>query len=332
MWVSPIHEQCIDIFREIYHRTESLIKSSKNEKEIILITGGRIIFRSADTPSTLRGKGFSLVIFDEMSFAKDGAEEAWKVIRPTLVEKGSGRFLGISTPNGFNYFKTLWDEMEKNSDWYTIQHDYSCSPHLSPEEIAKVRLEMPEGAFRQEFMAQFVQAAGSLFKAEWLQNIFVDEIPMPPQRHVISVDLSLGYLHSDGQAVVYCAWFNGCLYVDCVIKRMPVEELLDFVKAFYLMYKPESVAFETNTFQVLAAHQFQKLFTVPPPVMCVNNKVKKETRIARLGTLLQQGKFKVKNNAGGRTLFAELSDFPNPKQTDDGVDACEQGWRVMIES
>jgi len=329
LWVSPLYSQSIEIYRTILNKTSEIVKYQACNKELILHKGGQIWFRSSDNPDSLRSLGYDCCLFDEMAFSN---EESWKVLRPTLAER-QGKLIGISTPNGFNWWHDLWEKVKDNPDWYCFQSDYKCSPHLKEEEIEKMKLEMSVGEFNQEMNANFVQSKGSLFEGEWLKDIMVDELPELFQRKSIAVDLSLGNsIYSDFQAVAFTGWFNNCLYVDIAMKRMAIPVLLNYVKEMYLHYKPESIGFESNGYQCLVADAFSKLFPIPPAVMLIDNKVKKETRIGRLGQLLKNKQLKILRNEGGNICFGQLSDWGSGENHDDGPDAIEMSWRILVET
>src|SRR5262249_50234821 len=72
----------------------------------------------------------------------------------------------LSTPNGINFFKQLFDRGQdpEREDWVSWQMPTSANPYISPEEIEMARAELPEIAFLQEFAAQFVSCEGSVFR------------------------------------------------------------------------------------------------------------------------------------------------------------------------
>lgn len=330
LWVAPVYSQTKEIFCAIRDKLMDLISYISTPTEIKLLTAGHIWFRSADRPDRLRSLNYTLVIFDEFAFAD---EEAYKVIRPTLSAT-QGRMLIISTPNGHNHLYDLYDKAKDLEDWYTTKLDWTVSKHLLPDEIAKAQLEMSPGEFKQEYMAEFVSPKNAIFKAEWLTDLFIDSLPETFQRKIIAIDLSLGKdLKSDFQAIVFVGVMNNVLYVDAYAERMPITTLNEKIKDLYTYYRPEGVAFESNGFQVLVAHDFTKLFTVPPNVLLVNNDVKKETRISRLSSLLAQKRIKILRNSGGMELFRELSDFGSKNALhDDVMDALEMAWRTLVET
>jgi len=74
-------------------------KVEKQERRIVLITGGTIEFWSLDTADPGRSRKYARVIIDEAGIVRD-LEAAWnEAIRPTLTDyRGDAWFLG--TPRG----------------------------------------------------------------------------------------------------------------------------------------------------------------------------------------------------------------------------------------
>ncbi len=331
LWIAPVHQQTKEQFNEIHTAIEPLIKSSEKSKELTLYTGGKLWTRSADNPASLRSLGYDLVIFDEFAFMQ---EETWATIRPTLSDHGTGRALIISTPAGHNHFHALYQKHLNDPDWYIFKHDWTCSPHLTQEEINKAQAEMSPGEFRQEFNAEFVSPKGSLFDPDWFKNIFVEQMPENYQRSMIGTDYSTGQINSDFQAVVFAGWSNNCLYCDCQADRMSIDLFNIKIKQMYEKYRPEGIAVEINGWQSLFAHNLIKLWhpSPTPPIWQIDNKIKKEIRIGRLATLLSRNQLKLLNNSGGIEAFHELSDFPSKDSHDDILDAIEMAYRAMIET
>ncbi len=332
LWIAPVHQQTKEQYNEIYNVLQPVIKSSEKNRELTVITGGKLWTRSADNPASLRSLGYDLVIFDEFAFM---SEDAWATVRPTLSDHGTGRALIISTPNGHNHLHTLWQKHQLDPDWYMFQHDWTCSPHLKKEEIDKAQAELTPNEFRQEFNAEFISPKGALFDASWLKDIFTDRMPENYQRTMIGTDYSTGQgLKCDYQTICFAGWYNNVLYCDVTADRLSIEMFNQKIKQVYEFYKPEGIAVETNFWQELAYHNLTKLWNPQPlpNIWQVNNSVKKEIRIGRLATLLSRNQIKILNNSGGIETYHELSDFPSKDSHDDCLDAIEMAYRAMIET
>ena len=132
----------------------------ESERRVTLPNGGTIQVKSADSPDGLRGEGLDFVVIDECAFVR---EEAWtEALRPALADrKGSALF--ISTPKGRNWFWRLWHGADGNT-WRAWRFTSYDNPFLDPAEIDSAKASLPERIFRQEFLAEFIEDSGGVFR------------------------------------------------------------------------------------------------------------------------------------------------------------------------
>jgi Terminase large subunit, T4likevirus-type, N-terminal/Terminase RNaseH-like domain len=193
-WFAPTNKMLAEAMREIIRTLEPIkIRVNVQEQRLDLYGGGSIDFWSLDSPDTARGRKYKLVVIDEAAHVKN-LQEAWsRVIRPTLTDlKGGAWFL--STPNGMNYFKTLYDRGQdpEQEDWASWQMPTSTSPFIDAEEIAASRLDMSEADFNREFLAQFVDGEGSVFRhVNEAATIAIGGVPEAGHVYVIGCDWGL---------------------------------------------------------------------------------------------------------------------------------------------
>ncbi|MCD6551018.1 terminase family protein [Thermotoga sp.] len=170
--VGPTYELAQKVFREVYKyvrprkflwEANGRCVNSKSEMRIITNLGTEIVGKSADNPDSLIGEGLDLLIVDEAARIK---EEVWnEALRPTLSDR-SGRAIIISTPKGRNWFFRMWTRGKDPNfpEYQSWQHPSSENPYLKPEEIEEARRTLPERAFRQEFLAEFLDDTGGVFR------------------------------------------------------------------------------------------------------------------------------------------------------------------------
>ena len=133
------------------------------DRMIELPTGGTMQIRSADDPDSLRGEGLDFAVLDECAFMK---EDAWThAIRPALSDR-LGKAMFISTPKGRNWFWRSWllGQDEQDSEWSSYQFPTSDNPFIADDEIEAARHGLPERIFRQEYLAEFLEDAGGVFR------------------------------------------------------------------------------------------------------------------------------------------------------------------------
>lgn len=133
------------------------------DRLITLPGGGTVQVRSADNPDSLRGEGLDFVALDECAFIK---EAAWnEALRPALSDR-QGKALFISTPKGRNWFWRLWSlgMSDDDPDWQAWRFPTGNNPYIPQSEVDAAQANLPERIFQQEYMAEFIDDAGGVFR------------------------------------------------------------------------------------------------------------------------------------------------------------------------
>lgn len=170
---------------------QSVIKSSnKSDLTIHLITGGSLSFFTGEKPDVMRGRKFHLVIIDEASYVKDLKNAFNNAIRPTLTDyKGEAIF--ISTPRGKDFFNALYDrgQNKEQSDWESFRFTSYDNPYIDPAEIDMAKSELPETAFRQEYLAVPSENVANPFSTDNIIKNIIDNLSNKPAV-VYGIDLA----------------------------------------------------------------------------------------------------------------------------------------------
>lgn len=149
---------------------QKLIKKANSQSKVIeTIFGSSIRFFSAESGNSLRGQSFHYLINDEFSYFKfeqtDGTDLWYHILSPTVKVKGR-KCIFVSTPLGKNnrfyemYQRGLSDEFPQYRCILKTIYDDGIIPK---EDIEPTRLSMPEMAWRQEYLCEFLQSAYSFF-------------------------------------------------------------------------------------------------------------------------------------------------------------------------
>jgi len=190
LWLAPTHRMA-DVgwnpMRQIAASIPGAVISLSN-REITLPTGGIMAARTADNPQNLRGDAWDYVVMDEAAYMK---REVWtEAVRPTLADR-NGRALFISTPRGKNWFWEMFTRGLDLGDTQSFSYSTYANPYIDPKEIDAAKAELPELIFRQEFLAEFIDDNGGVFRnvqasatAEKL------EAPEKDKTYVIGVDVA----------------------------------------------------------------------------------------------------------------------------------------------
>ena len=188
-WISPTYKMSNVGWRPLRQMASRIPGAviRKAEREVVIPGGGLVAVRSADNPDALRGEGLDFVVMDEAAYIMP---EAWiEAIRPALSDR-LGRALFISTPRGRNWF---WDIHRKGGvepDWSSFTYPTSANPFMPAGEIEAARAELPEIIFRQEYLAEFVDSEGAVFRRVHDAAILEPAEPQPGRQYVAGVDVA----------------------------------------------------------------------------------------------------------------------------------------------
>lgn len=156
-WIAPTYSQAKMVFNRLRRMVEPTGHFRINESELYIENklGARIWFKTAERPDNLYGEDVFGAVFDEFT---RGREEAWIALRSTLThtkapckfignvkgKKNWGYRLGLKARNGtpdYEYFKvTALDAVSEGI--------------LDAGEIAQAKLDLPDHAFRELYMAE----------------------------------------------------------------------------------------------------------------------------------------------------------------------------------
>jgi len=165
-WFAPTYKLLLEVWDEFERLLEPIIlKKDTQQKRIKLYGGGIIECWSLDSGTVARGRKYKRVGIDEAAMAAN-LETQWnEEIRPTLADYiGDACF--FSTPKGRNFFFQLFtrglDALQKV--WRSFQLPTSSNPFIAQSEIDDAQAELPSDTFQQEYLAQFLANAGSVFR------------------------------------------------------------------------------------------------------------------------------------------------------------------------
>ena len=161
-WAAPVYKQTHDDFRAVENLLAPIVsRKSVSEMRLDLITGGVIEFWSADRADSIRGKKYHVFIVNEAGFVPNLLDIRNYIIAPTLIDyQGQEWYAG--TPKGMNGFFSLYNQT--GEDWARWQMSSYTNPFVPAAELDSLKTLMPERAFQQEIMAQFLEDGGGVFR------------------------------------------------------------------------------------------------------------------------------------------------------------------------
>lgn len=190
-WVAPVYRQssiAFDLVRNGLSK-DAVEIISRGDRRISLVNGSTIEFRSAQLSDTLRGFGVDFLVVDETAFLPRGLWE--EVLRPSLADR-KGRALLVGTPKGKNWFYGLYArgrDVERDG-WASFCFPTENNPNIANDEIDEARRTLPERAFRQEYLAQFIEDGAGVFSHvhDAVRGSLAD--PLPERRYTGGLDVA----------------------------------------------------------------------------------------------------------------------------------------------
>jgi hypothetical protein len=177
--LSPSLRQSGELFRSVMNVHEKLDVGSEPDAESSLRAelpnGSRIIALPGADESTIRGfASVSLLIIDEASRVDDALYHA---ARPMLAVSG-GRLAALSTPWGRRgWFYDSW----LDGDFERVRVTAPECPRISAEFLAQERRALPDSVFRQEYMCEFMDISGAVFRGEDIEAAFDNDLQALPR-------------------------------------------------------------------------------------------------------------------------------------------------------
>jgi predicted phage terminase large subunit-like protein len=263
------------------------------------------------------------VIIDEAAMARH-LEEAWtEAIRPTLTDYLGDAFF-LSTPKGRNYFSILYDMEKEDQEWISFRLPTTDNPFIDPAEVEAASKALPSIAYRQEFLAEFVDAAGARVSRDWLRTAHISEYGDT----YMGVDLAISQkAEADYTATVVLTRLpDGSIYIlDAQRIRAPFNQVLEHIKAVASVWTPKIIGIENVQYQASVIQEL--LRTTKLPVRGLRPDKDKVSRFLPLEARYEQGLVIHSPNLPG-WFTDELLSFPIGRH-DDAVDALSYGYNVL---
>ncbi len=196
------------------------------------------------------------------------------------------------------------------------------------------------------YAALYQQDPAEASGTEWPPELFGDWLWVPADKwpkeftlRVVCVDASKGAADKPGDysAIVFMGvGKDRLLYVDALLERIPLDQIVRKTLAFCREKRPDMVGIEAEQFQELLVHEFHRqcgqLSSLHWPIYKMMSKgISKLARIRRLSQYVINRELRFKADSPGcRLLVDQLMDFPLAEH-DDGPDALEMCARLPVE-
>jgi len=269
LWGAPTFDQVRVGWDETRHAAGDVVKFTQQRMTAEFPTGGIIIYRSLDDPDNARGHTADGVVIDEVGDVK---EAAWyEVLRPMLIDNGGWAWF-IGTPRGRNWF---WREHVQAGDredsiaWQVptvgceiLDGELVRKPHplenpfISFKELAAAFDTTAERVFRQEYLAEFIEDTGGVFRGV---KAAATAVPLSQaiegHRYVMGVDWGkyndftvLSVIDADSRVQVYQDRFN----------RIDYTVQVGRLRALHERFKLSTILAERNSMGEPLVEQLQR--------------------------------------------------------------------------
>jgi hypothetical protein len=247
-YFAPTYKMLTEFWREAVEVYKPVImEMNKAEHQFRVVGGGSFQMWSLDSADTVRGRKYALALIDEAAMVTN-LEDAWNaVIRPTLTDfEGGADF--YSTPKGLNFFYTLFTRgQEENADWRSFQMPTTANPFISASEVESARYDLPEDVYRQEYLAEFIQGEGAVFRN--ITANLTDERTTPDEHkgHIVIAGVDWGAVSDFTAISLACEQCKRELEldrfnkIDWEFQRVRLLSLLDKWDASFVLAEENSI-------------------------------------------------------------------------------------------
>ena len=162
-----LFRKCLDIYRAL---GRPVAPEAESALRLELENGSRIVSLPG-TEATVRSfSGVKLLIIDEASRVEDAL---YMAVRPMLAVSG-GRLVLLSSPWGTRGF--FYEAWKQRAQWDYYQIDATQCPRITQAFLDEEKETLGEFWFRQEYMTEFLDAAGAAFRSEDIDRIIGRDI------------------------------------------------------------------------------------------------------------------------------------------------------------
>jgi len=245
-WFAPTYKYLADAWRDLVRLVGPAITDHSKTEHHMRLSGGGIIDGWTMHEAPGRGRKYARIVVDEAALEAELMAKWLADIRPTLSDlQGDAWFL--STPKGRNGFWQMyqWGLDPQRDEWRCWQFPTSSNPYIAKEEIEAARRDLPERIFRQEYLAEFLEDAGGVFRRVMAAAVLTEQRePMVGHQYVFGVDwgksadfTAIAVWDMTDKHLVYLDRFNQIGY-GFQTKRL---------KALYNRWQPTVMVCEANS-------------------------------------------------------------------------------------
>lgn len=201
-------------------RLEMKVPTQDNGHSTIFVLGW-------ENRENARGMKAYKIVFDEVDTCKDFFIGWQEIFRPMLTDTaGSATFIG--TPKKTNPNLRRLEKLAENDPTYASFHFTTWdNPYIPREEIEKAKQELDKETYLQEFMAEYLENSGALFKYEAILDVFSNTITKENNKY-LTVDIA-----DDGSDKTKFSFWEGLEEYRCdEFERLNTEGIISKIREY----------------------------------------------------------------------------------------------------
>ena len=193
-YIAPTQIQSRKIIWEaLKSRLNGLGEINESRLEVKVPTADRgfslITVAGWENRENFRGMKAYKIVFDEVDTMRDFFIGWQEIFRPALTDtRGGATFIGTPKKENPN-LRRLEKIATTDPDYEAFHFTTEDNPHIPKDEITKARLEIDFDTYKQEYLAEYIDNVGSLFKYTALIDIFSNTITKSIEKYLI-VDIA----------------------------------------------------------------------------------------------------------------------------------------------
>ena len=318
-WGAPTYDQVRIAWQDAEYACGGNIKFLKSEMTSYFPNGGKVVFRSLDDPDNARGHSFKMGIFDEVADIK--ARAYYEVVSPILANYTDSIFWGIGTPKGRNWFFREWSKAGDQPDNMAWQiptlgckiagdqlvrdpHQFE-NPEFPWKELVKEFHSLPRDVFKQEYLAQFLEFEGAVFRRIEEAAILDPSKPDTNKQYIAGVDVAA--IQDYTVVTVIDVATKEMVYMDR-FNRVDYPVLIDRLAAVYDRWHLQTIVIEANSIgKPVIDHMIERGLAIIP--FTTTNATKQQI-IQSLQSAFENGNIKIINDP---ILIGELLSFESKR-------------------
>ena len=334
-WVAPTYSNSRPLWRFVERAVvnEPRLSARRADRAVDFPKGGRLTIYTADNDIALRGEAFDLVIVDEAARIRE--ETFTDVLLPTVADR-DGRIIIISTPKGRNWFwRQFIAGQVPNERSVSFTAPSSANPMPNIRKAADLaRDAVSNRTYRQEWLAEFVDDAGGVFRGV---QACVKDHPTEPEAgnsYVMGVDWG-----RTNDATVFTVMCVETAQVVCIERMTDTAYALqlDRLRRLHKRWTPYAILAEANSMGGPLVEALQRLEL--PVQSFVTTAITKPPLIDALALAIERGDIGLTNNA---QLLNELQAYESERlpsgavrfsapggMHDDHVISLALAWRAV---